>query len=252
MSEPMLTWQKGCFPRRCFSRGKSVGRLVLLTLAATLVLAACGKPPNLINRYILDYPPPVVGRLSPLDTAIKVELFAVDESLNRPEMVYKVTPYKTGVYHYNRWRTDPGYLATDYLTRDLRDSRLFKAVFSYDRGGQARFHLEGNVVDFQENDAPGPWQAALTLNITLLDTDQENVAERVVFQRSYQARETMSARTPQGLAEAMSAAMGQVSKKIIDDVYKAVKGRLGADKCPPGEYGRQTGSRFFAGVAPGQ
>jgi ABC-type uncharacterized transport system auxiliary subunit len=193
----------------------------------------------------------VVGRLSPLDIAIKVELFAVDESLNRPEMIYKVNPYKTGVYQYNRWRTDPGYLVTDYLTRDLRDSRLFKAVFSYDRSGQARFHLEGGVVDFQENDAPGPWQAALTLNITLLDTDQENVAARVVFQRSYQARETMPARTPQGLAEAMSAAMGQVSKKIIDDVYKAVKARLGADKCPPGEYGQKRGSRSFAGVASG-
>jgi ABC-type uncharacterized transport system auxiliary subunit len=252
MNAPMKNWQKGYFPRLGSSREKSGVRLVLLTLAATLVLAACGKPPNLINRYILDYPPPpVVGRLSPLDTAIKVELFAVDESLNRPEMIYKVNPYKTGVYQYNRWRTDPGYLVTDYLTRDLRDSRLFKAVFSYDRSGQARFHLEGGVVDFQENDAPGPWQAALTLNITLLDTDQENVAARVVFQRNYQARETMSARTPQGLAEAMSAAMEQVSKKIIDDVYKAVKARLGADKCPPGEYGRKAGSRTFAELAPG-
>ena len=240
-----------CFPRLNYSWGESVARLFLLALTATMVLGACGKPPNLINRYILDYPPPVVGRLSPLDTAIKVELFAVDESLNRPEMVYKVNPYKTGVYKYNRWRTDPGYLTTDYLTRDLRDSRLFKAVFSYDRSGKARFNLEGGVVDFQENDLPGPWQAALTLNITLLDTDQENVAERVIFQRTYQAREIMPARTPQGLAEAMSSAMGQVSKKIIDDVYRAVKARLGADKCPPGEYGRKMENRSFAGAAPG-
>jgi ABC-type uncharacterized transport system auxiliary subunit len=246
MNAPMSNRQKSCFPRLSYSWGKSVVRLLLLTLTATMVLAACGKPPNLINRYILEYPPPVVARLSPLDTAIKVELFAVDESLNRPEMVYKVNPYKTGVYQYNRWRTDPGYLATDYLTRDLRDSRLFKAVFSYDRSGQARFHLEGGVVDFQENDLPGPWQAVLTLNITLLDTDQENVAARVVFQRTYQAQETMSARTPQGLAEAMSAAMGQVSKKIIDDVYRAVKQRLGAGEGLPKEYGGKTKDRVFS------
>jgi ABC-type uncharacterized transport system auxiliary subunit len=243
--------QKSGHTRLSHAWGKSGAGLLLLALTAALVLAGCGKPPNLINRYVLNYPPPPVGRLTSLDTAIKVELFTVDESINRPEMVYKVNPYKTGVYQYNRWRTDPGYLATDYLTRDLRDSRLFKAVFSSDSSGKARFHLEGGVVDFQENDTPAPWQAALTLNITLLDTDQENVADKVMFQRNYQAREIMPARSPQGLAEAMSTAMGQVSKKIIDDVYRAVKQRLGADKCPPGEYGWKAGNRTFAEVAPG-
>ena len=77
---------------------------------------------------------------------------------------------------------------------------------------------------------PGPWQAALTLNVTLLDTDKENIAEKVIFQRTYQAQETMTARTPQGLAEAMSAAMEKVSKKIVEDVYRGVKQRLGTDK----------------------
>jgi ABC-type uncharacterized transport system auxiliary subunit len=250
MNAPMENRKKSGFVRLSYSWGRSMVRLVLLAVTAIMALAACGKPPALINRYILDYPPPVVGRLSPLDTAVKVELLAVDESINRPEMVYKVNPYKTGVYQYNRWRTDPAYLVTDYLTRDLRDAKLFKAVFSYDRSGQARFHLEGGVVDFQENDTPAPWKAALTVNITLLDTDKENVAERVVFQRTYQAQEPMSTRTPQGLAEAMSYAMQKVSQQIIGDVYRAVKQRTGADKSPPGEYGKKTGNLFFAELAP--
>jgi ABC-type uncharacterized transport system auxiliary subunit len=230
MNFPLQNRKNGGFPFVSYPWGQAVVRPVLLALMAVLSLSACGKPPNLINRYILDYPPPIVGRQSPVDAGIKVELFAVDESINRPEMVYRVNPYQTGVYQYNRWRTDPGYLVTDYLTRDLRDSRLFKAVFSYDRSGQARFHLEGGVAEFQENDMPGPWQAALTLNITLLDADKENIAEKVVFQRNYQAQETMAAKTPQGLAEAMSAAMERVSKKVVDDVYRAVKQRLGTDK----------------------
>jgi ABC-type uncharacterized transport system auxiliary subunit len=250
MNAPGTNLHKSCVMRLSSSWGKSGARLLLLALIAVMVLSACGKPPNLINRYVLDYPPPVAARLTPLDTAIMVELFSVDQSINRPEMVYKVNAYKTGVYQYNRWRTDPGYLATDFLTRDLWDSRLFKAVFSSDSSSKARFHLEGGVVDFQENDTPAPWQAALTLNITLLDTDQENVAEKVMFQRTYQAREIMPTRSPQGLAEAMSSAMGQVSKKIIDDVYQAVKQRLGADKCPPKEYGRKTGNPSFAELAP--
>ena len=230
MNSPRKNRHNGCFPLKRPLWGKSVVSLLLLSLTAVVVLGGCGKPPNLINRYILDYPPPAVGRLSPVDAGIKVELFAVDEAINRPEMVYRVNPYKTLVYQYNRWRTDPGYLVTDYITRDLRDSRLFTAVFSYDRSGEARFHLEGGVADFQENDLPPPWQAALKVNVTLLDTDKENIAEKVVFQRTYQDQETMTVKTPQGLAEAMSAAMERVSKKIISDIYRAVKQRLGTDK----------------------
>ncbi len=230
MNSSLKIWKNSYFPLRGSSRGKSVVSLFIVALMAAVVLAGCGKPPNLITRFILDYPPPAVGRLGPLDAGIKVELFSVDEVINRPEMVYRVNPYKTGVYQYNRWRTDPGHLVTDYLTRDLRDSRLFKAIFAYDRSGEARFHLEGGVSEFQENDMPAPWQAVLAVNVTLLDTDRENIAEKVVFQRRYQAQETMAAKTPEGLAEAMSTAMEQVSKRIINDVYQAVKLRLGTDK----------------------
>lgn len=165
-----------------------------------------------------------------LDTGIKVDLFAVDETINRSEMVYQENQYRTGVYRYNRWRANPGYLVTDYLTRDLRDSKLFKAVFSYDQSAQPRFRLEGGVVEFQENDTPGIWNAALTLNVTLLDTDKENIAARVMFQHTYQTLDPMLTKTPQGLAEAMSRAMQKLSKQIIDDVYLAVKQRLGTEK----------------------
>ena len=91
----------------------------------------------------------------------------------------------------------------------------------------ARFRLEGDVVEFQENDMPDVWKASLNVNITLLDTDQENIADKVVFQRSYRTLEPMLTKTPQGLAEAMSVAMQKVAQQIIDDVYRAVKQRLG-------------------------
>jgi ABC-type uncharacterized transport system auxiliary subunit len=197
------------------------------SLLAALILSSCGKPPAMINKYVLEYPTPVLAKLRPLDTGILVKLFAVDQTINRPEMVYKVNPFRTGTYWYNRWRANPGYLVTDYLIRDLRDSKLFAGVFSYDLSGPARFKLEGDVVDFQENDSPGLWNAALTLNLTLLDTDKENITERVMFQRRYETLEPMLTKSPQGLAEAMSRAMQKLSGQIIDDVYRAVNQRLG-------------------------
>jgi hypothetical protein len=149
-------------------------------------------------------------------------------------MVYKENQFKTGTYQYNRWRANPGFLATDFLTRDLRASKLFKAVFSFDQSGQGRFRLEGGVAAFNEVNWPD-WRAALTLNITLVDTDKENIAKRVMFQKTYETLEPMLTKTPQGLAEAMSVAMERLSQQIINDVYRAVGGRMGAKESR--EYG---------------
>ena len=228
MTSPGMNGGNGIFRPAPSSRRQSVTLTAALSLLTALILSSCGKPPAMINRYVLEYPPPVLAKLRPLDAGLEVKLFAVDETINRTEMVYKETPYRTNVYWYNRWRANPGYLVTDYLVRDLRDSKLFTAIFSYDLSGPARFNLEGDVVDFQEVDTPGVWHAALTLNITLLDTDKENITEKVMFQRRYQTQEPMLSKTPQGLAEAMSRALQKLSRQIIDDVYRAAKQRLGA------------------------
>ena len=225
MTRPGKDCGNGAFRTRPCFRRPGVALAAVLFLMAALTLSSCGKPPALINRYLLDYPAPVLAKLPPLDAGLQVRLFAVDEAVNRTEMVYKETPYRTGAYWYNRWRANPGYLVTDYLTRDLRDSGLFKAVFSHDAGGPARFRLEGDVQAFNETNWPD-WNAALTLNITLQDLDKENLADRVVFQRGYQTLEPMFTKTPQGLAEAMSRAMQKLSRQIIGDVYQAVNQRL--------------------------
>ena len=179
----------------------------------------------LVNQYILEYPAPVVGGQAKIPEAIKVELFSVAQAFNTTAMVYQPQPFKSQVYNYSRWRVNPGYLVTDYLLRDLREAGLFKAVFGPDSSGKYRFKLEGGVAEFQELDAPGGWQAALGLTVTLLDTNQEELPQRVVFQKNYRVLEPMPEKTPQGLAQAMSRAMEQVSARIITDTYEAARSR---------------------------
>ena len=70
--------------------------------------------------------------------------------------------------------------------------------------------------------------ASLTLTVTLLDTTQEEAPRKVLFQKSYRVTEPMVARTPKGLAEAMSRAMELTSAQIITDVYAAARQRLQA------------------------
>ncbi len=201
--------------------------LISLTVLAALALlgAGCGSPPMLVHQYLLEYPsPPLQGQS--LDAAIKVERFAVAQPFNTTAMIYKPAAFKSQAYQYHRWRVNPGYLASDYLVRDLRNAGLFKAVFSYDSSEKARFVLEGGVEDFQEVDEPGGWQASLALSVTLLDTSQTEAPQKVVFQKSYRVMEPMGLQTPAGLAESMSRAMERASAQVVSDVYAAARRRV--------------------------
>ena len=200
---------------------------LLLTLLA-LLLVGCGKPPMLVHRYILEYPAPVVGRKNKIPEALKVGQFSVAQAFNTNAMVYQPQPFKSEVYNYSRWRVNPGYLVTDYLLRDFRDAGLFNAVFGPDSNGRYRYLLEGGVEDFQEVDEPDGWKAALTLTVTLLDVTQPELPQRVVFQKNYRALEPMPEKTPQGLAQAMSRALEQVSGRILTDTYEAARRRSAA------------------------
>ncbi len=192
-------------------------------LVALLLWCGCGKPPMLVQKYLLDYPAPPVRAAAPLEASIRVQKFEVDEAFNSTAMVYRTSPYQAEFYNYSRWRVNPGYMVADYLSRDLRDSRLFKAVLPSESPAKARFALEGGVAEIQELDLGETWQASLALNITLLDTTQEDITRRVIFQKTYRAAEPLTVKTPAGLAEAMSRAMAQLSAQIVTDVYQAAK-----------------------------
>jgi cholesterol transport system auxiliary component len=177
----------------------------------------------LVNQYLLEYPAPVTAGKVKIPAEVKVDLFSVAQAFNTNAMVYQPRPSDQSII--SRWRANPGNLVTDYLIRDLRESGLFKAVFGPDSSGNYRFRLEGGVAEFQEVDAADGWQASLALTVTLLDTTQEELPRRVVFQKNYRVLEPLPEKTPQGLAQGMSRAMEQVSARIINDTYDAARNR---------------------------
>jgi len=203
--------------------------LFLLLPVLILLLIGCGKPPMLVHQYILEYPAPVMGGKTKSPEAVKIGLFSVAQAFNTNNMVYQPQPFKSQTYNYSRWRANPGYLVTDYLLRDFRDSHLFNAVFGPGSSGRYRYSLEGGVEEFQELDEPDGWKAVLALTVTLLDVSQEELPQRVVFQKTYRAVEPMPEKTPDGLARAMSRAMEHLSARIITDTYEAAR-RRGAKK----------------------
>lgn len=206
--------------------------LACLALSLTLGLAGClggaGKPAVTVDQYTLEYPPPALAGLAALEQGLLVERFSVAQDLNSQAMVYRPSQYQRQVYAQHRWRVNPADLCTDYLLRDLRASGLFKAVFSYQTPGAARFRLEGAVEEFLENDEPGGPRAVLSVNLTLLDLSFPDLPRRLVFQRTFQESAPMPRVGAAELAQAMSQAFAQFSQRAITDVHQAIKGRPGA------------------------
>ena len=204
-------------------RTTSAAVMILLFLMITV---GCGKPPLVTNRFLLEYPSPGFGSKPALSESIRVELFAVAQTINSTAMIYLPRPFETSSYVYNRWQVDPGHMVTDFLLRDLRNSRLFQGVFGYQQSGVGRFKVEGAVQQFAEVDDPDGWKAVLDVSVTLLDLNEAEVTRRVILQKNYRQAEYLPEQNASGLAQGMSRAMEVVSATIINDIYKAAAGRV--------------------------
>jgi len=186
-----------------------------------------GKPAYSVKYYVLEYPSPQMERIQRFNELLKVERFSVSPAFNSTAMVYRENPFGRDAYHYERWRVNPGDMVTDLIVRDLRNSGLFRAIFSYHDGEETRFLLEGQVEEFLELEEKDSWKATLGVHVTFLDLTKKERAEKVVFQRSYRFVELFAEKTPEGLAGGMSKAMERFSRQLIRDLEQAVKdGRM--------------------------
>jgi cholesterol transport system auxiliary component len=182
-----------------------------------------GKPAYSVKHYVLEYSSPQMEEIQRFNELLKVERFSVSPTFNSTAMVYQENPFGRDTYHYERWRVNPGDMVTDLIVRDLRNSGLFRAIFSYHDVGETRFLLEGQVEEFLELEEKDSWKAILGVHITFLDLTKKERAEKVVFQRSYRFVELFAEKTPEGLAGGMSKAMERFSRQLIRDLEQAMK-----------------------------
>jgi cholesterol transport system auxiliary component len=174
-----------------------------------------------VNQYTLEYPSPILKEIVQINELIKVERFSVANAFDTSAIVYRDGPNLRNIDPYNRWRTKPGDMVTDFLVRDLRHSGLFRAVFSYNGNDETRYLLEGQVNEFLESKEKVGFKAVLSLDVTFLDLSKKEGPERIVFQKAYGYTEPLERETYGNLAQAMSKAMENFSRQIMMDLHQA-------------------------------
>jgi ABC-type uncharacterized transport system auxiliary subunit len=192
------------------------------------LLSGCvpgGKPPYTVQLYTLEYssPSPFAFRL---DEVVRIDRFSVAQSNNTSAMLFRPQPHKVASYNYHRWHMNPGDMVTEHLLGDFRNANLFHAVLSYRDQEDSRFVVSGTVEEFLQASTVDGWQAVLSVQVTLLDTNNPGSHERILFQKRYRNAEPLTKESPEEFAGGMSRAMSKVSAAILNDVSASVKVRI--------------------------
>ena len=207
---------------------KWFNKIFLLFLSVPILFAACVSlkhPVDKIEYYTLEYSPPQMETLTPLPHVIRMDRFTAAPPYNTTQIIYRDQSFKRNAYVYYRWQTNPGAIVTTLLNRDIKNSGLFKAVLDSGSQFSSSCMIEGTVDEFFEWDAQNAWKAILTVSITLTEKNQNDIKNRIVFQKTYRKAEICKKKRPKALAEAMSLGLSKISKEMILDVYDCLKDR---------------------------
>ncbi len=199
-----------------------IGTRVCLLLFLVILLSACiggSTPPKPIYYYTLEYETPAVQLPHHLPCILRVEHFSVSPPYDSQRIIYAHDGLQRNAYAYHQWIAAPGELLPYFLARDLRRTNGFRAVLTPGASISATHSLHGWVEEFIEQDASPRWQAAAVINVTLISNLDQDPTRRILLQKRYSATTPCKAKTPEALAEAMSAAVAEISQTVVKDIH---------------------------------
>ena len=186
-------------------------RTVGLTALVIVLAAACGGSVPATRYYHLATPAP--GRASG-DVVLVLDELSTDSGYDDERMVYRVNPYRFDYYDYHRWSALPGILVGNYLERALERTGRFRAVIR-DRAPEAAVVLSGRIAAIEEIDrSREAWVGHLVVELRLADAE----TGEVLWTAQFDETEPMTVQSPEGLARAVSAALGRVVARAAPEI----------------------------------
>lgn len=186
------------------------------TIAAlVVVLAACGgKPPPATRYYQLappqaQSPPPAHAQHAEPRATLVIEPLVAEGVYDDDRIVYRSSPYRLDYYDYHRWGAPIGQMIASYLQGALADRFRVVPAETDDRA----VILGGRVVAIEEVDvSKQAWVGRVALELSARDA-----TGKVVWTGHYDESVPMSVQSPEGLAQAVTAAMQKIAASIKED-----------------------------------
>ncbi len=198
--------------------------IAIIVAAGFLPIAptACSLPVSEtkpVYYYTIEYAPEPLDIEKRLDYVVRVNRFTATPPYNSQRIIYGDRGLHRNAYASFKWISEPGTLLAFALARDLQQTEAFRAVLAPGTGTPPTHTLQGWVEEFLEEDFTDPAQASVRVSIALIDARRPDPVQRILFQKSYQAKAPCRQKNPAALAEAMSQAVKTLSKQVAQDIY---------------------------------
>ena len=180
-------------------------------IVLSLIITGCagsGKPQYEVENYLLNYPAPSWDKPVKLNTSVKFNRFSIAAAYNSTNMIFRKDSYSLDSFNYSRWAVNPADMIADSLLRDIRESGLFRAVFSRYETDEGRFVISGGIEEFYLRMEKSDKTAVISISISLKDTREKETGKSIMFQKKYVREEPLQESSPRGYCQAASRRCG--------------------------------------------
>ncbi len=173
--------------------------------------------------FALEYAPPRAKTTGKLGISIRVGRFQANTLYGTDRIIIHARPFEHRYYTFERWVIEPGQMVSELIARDLETAKVFKSI-QYGRPVCCfDFEIRGNIRKIAETVEAGQRRAVLEIRSLLVKNNRAAFDEQVIFDKVYVSQKRILEEGAIGLVNAMSKAMQEISEKLINDVYLALR-----------------------------
>lgn len=186
-------------------------------LTSFIIVSGCGKVP-IKEYYILNYLPTADKNLKqrkPYQVTIRLREFNIEEAYNRPQIVYRQSPFQLRYYVYRVWAVKPTRMITDLVYKHLVSANLVSSVIRrFDEGPKPDYELSGMIEALEEYDSEELWFAHLAFRLKLVSLSDG----KTVYTRRFDHRKRVFQHEPEYVIREMSSLMEYAMTQAINDI----------------------------------
>lgn len=184
----------------------------IVIILGLFILIACGKVPE-TRYYTLSYPSAESSNTAPkLNKILGVKKFLADPPCDQDRIVYRESPFEVKFYNYRRWISSPREMLTESAIQHLRASGLFAGVVHAQDRHSIHYLLSGRLLQFEEWDDGGVWQARVKLWLEL----QSMETRELVWQGYIESQIPVEEKNPLSVVKALNKAAEDCFQQLFE------------------------------------
>jgi uncharacterized lipoprotein YmbA len=188
--------------------------LYVLGILPVIVGAGCGSVP-LKQFYTLNYLPS--SQRDRLNAAaypciVRLRDFNIEEAYDRPQIVYRQSPFQLQYDYYRAWAVKPSRMVTDLAYKHLLTANLVSGVVRrFDEGPKPDFELSGMIEALDEYDSKELWFAHIALRMTLSRISDGSV----IYEQRFDLRKRVYEHKPENVIRELSSLLEYIMTRSV-------------------------------------